>query len=363
MVETVTEMINEHRGEPTMEQNGHRPSRRQVLRGGTSLAALAVAGPAITLGTAGVAHAVVDPTNHFRLAGDGDILVRRATLHQPYWAMQSFAFDNVNGHIYFAQDRPGQSTENSGDLWITKTDLSGGILGTMALHGFGHGSSMGVEPTGSGSTPYLWIEGASTANGAGQKLSRFRFTNGITLDYTNPSITIHDRTPTFDSYAKLPRPAIDPYTNRLLIRYATQEPATRVWRMAVFTMADAAAGRLGQSDRLVERAIPNNSELGLTDADLFQGITLCGQYAYLSYGGPGGPSYIVVLDLNDTGGSYRQVYEHGVAASYPGREPQGAAIQIVSGLPRLACGISAKEGTPDTFDATVFYKSEFVSAW
>ncbi|WP_234443196.1 phage baseplate protein [Streptomyces cellulosae] len=344
-----------------MEQDRRRPSRRQVLRSATGIAALAAAGPAITLGAAGAAHAVVDPSNHFYVPGGGDILVRRATLHQPSWAMQSFAFDNVNGHIYFAQDRPDQSTENSGDLWITKTNLSGGILGTMALHGFGHGSSMGVEPTGSGSAPYLWIEGASAANGAGQRLSRFRFTDGLTLDYANPSITIYDRTPTFDSYAKLPRPAIDPYTNHLLIRYATQEPADRVWRVAVFTMEDAVAGRLGQSNRKTERAIPTNSELGLTDSDLFQGIAMCGQYAYLSYGGPGGPSYIAVLDLNDTGGSVKKVYPHSVAASYPGREPQGAAIQMVGGQPRLACGISAKEGSPATFDATVFYKSDFVS--
>jgi hypothetical protein len=121
------------------------------------------------------------------------------------------------------------------------------------------------------------------------------------------------------------------------------------------------AGRLGQTDRLAERAIPNNDELGLTADDLFQGIALCGQYVYLSYGGPGGPSYIVVLDLNATGGSFKQVYPHHVADSYPGREPQGAAIQMVSGQPRLACGLSAKEGSPATFDATVFYKSDFVS--
>lgn len=262
---------------------------------------MAAAGPAVTLGAAGVAHADVGATPHFYLPGDGDILVRRATLHQPNWAMQSFAFDNVNGHIYFVQDKSGQAAGNKGDLWITKTDLSGNILGAMALWNFGHGSSMGVEPVGSGSTPYLWLEGASSAEGAGQRLARFRFVDGLTLDYTNPVITIYDRTPTINSYAKLPRPAIDPYKNRLLIRYATQEPADRVWRIAVFSMADAAAGRLGQDNRLAERAIPNNKELGLSDLDLFQGIALCGQYVYLSYGDAGRGSYLVILDLNQTG--------------------------------------------------------------
>ncbi|MFF1679683.1 phage baseplate protein [Streptomyces sp. NPDC058256] len=346
-----------------MEQQRHGPSRRQVLRRGAGIAAVAAAGPAVTLGAAGVAHADVGATPHFYLPGDGDILVRRATLHQPNWAMQSFAFDNVNGHIYFVQDKSGQAAGNKGDLWITKTDLSGNILGAMALWNFGHGSSMGVEPVGSGSTPYLWLEGASSAEGAGQRLARFRFVDGLTLDYTNPVITIYDRTPTINSYAKLPRPAIDPYKNRLLIRYATQEPADRVWRIAVFSMADAAAGRLGQDNRLAERAIPNNKELGLSDLDLFQGIALCGQYVYLSYGDAGRGSYLVILDLNQTGGSYAEVYEHHVADSFPGRDMQGAAIWMSAGQPRLACGISAKEGTPDTFDATIFYKSQFISTW
>jgi hypothetical protein len=50
-----------------------------------------------------------------------------------------------------------------------------------------------------------------------------------------------------------------------------------------------------------------------------------------------------------------------VAESFPGREMQGTAIQLVSGQPRLACGISSRE--EDSFDATIFHKSEFVSAW
>ncbi|MEU2425063.1 hypothetical protein ABZ619_29285 [Streptomyces sp. NPDC007851] len=340
------------------------PSRRQILRTGAGMVGAAALGTAAPLVAAGTAQATVATSKHFALSGDGGNPIWRATLHQPYWAMQSFAYDNVNGRIYFAQHRIGDSAGHNGDLWISQTDLSGNVLGTMAIQGFGHGSSMGVEPTGSGSTPYLWIEGSdSDDNGAGEKLSRFRFTDGLTLDYFNPSITIYDRTPTISSFVKLPRPAIDPYTNRLLIRYATSDSASRVWRLAVFDMADAVAGRLSDGYRLVERAIPNNDELGLTDSDLFQGITLCGQYAYLLYGGPGGPSYLVTLDLNDTGGSYYDKFQTTAGASLPGREPQGTAIWMVSGAPRLAFGFSSKTTTttPDTLDASVFYKSDFVS--
>jgi hypothetical protein len=338
-------------------------SRRELLRTGARIATVAAVGSAIPLAAAGSAEATVASSKHFVLSGSGGNPVWRATLHQPYWAMQSFAYDNVNDHIYFAQHRVGDSTGHNGDLWISKTDLSGNVLGAMAIQGFGHGSSMGVEPTGSGTEPYLWIEGSdSDDNGAGEKLSRFQFTDGLTLVYSSPSITIYDRTPTISSFVKLPRPAIDPYSNRLLIRYATSDTATRVWRIVVFDMADAVAGRLSDGYRLVERAIPNNSELGLTDSDLFQGITLCGQYAYLLYGGPGGPSYIVTLDLNSTGGSYYDIFETTAGASLPGREPQGTAIWTVSGAPRLAFGFSSKTtGSPDTFDASVFYKSDFVS--
>lgn len=339
------------------------PNRRQILRGGAGIAGAAVVGTAAPLVAAGTASATVATSKHFSLSGSGGNPIWRATLHQPYWAMQSFAYDNVNSRIYFAQHRIGDSAGNNGDLWISQTDLSGNVLGTMALHGFGHGSSMGVEPTGSGTTPYLWIEGSdSDDNGAGEKLSRFRFTDGLTLEYTAPSITIYDRTPTISSFVKLPRPAIDPYTNRLLIRYATSDSASRVWRLAVFDMADAVAGRLSDGYRLVERAIPNNDELGLTTADQFQGITLCGQYAYLLYGGPSGPSYLVTLDLNDSGGSYYDKFETTAGASLPGREAQGTAIWLASGAPRLAFGFSSKtSGDPDTLDASVFYKSDFVS--
>lgn len=340
------------------------PSRRGILRTGARIAAVAATGSALSFGTAGSAAASVPSSKHFVLSGDGGNPVWRAPLHQPTWAMQSFAFDSVNSHIYFAQHRIGDSAGHNGDVWISKTDLSGNVLDIMALHGFGHGSSMGVESTGSGSAPYLWIEGGdSDDNGAGEKLSRFRFTAGLTLEYTNPSITIYDRTPTISSFAKLPRPAIDTYGNRLLIRYATQEPATRVWRLAVFDMADAVAGRLSDGYRLVERAIPNNSEIGLADTDYFQGIVSCGQYAYLSYGRANDTSYLVTLDLNDTGGSVHDVFATGAGASLPGREPQGIATWMVSGAPRLAFGFSSKtQASPDDLlDASVFYKSDFVS--
>ncbi|MFF7333652.1 hypothetical protein [Streptomyces sp. NPDC008150] len=37
-------------------------------------------------------------------------------LHQPYWAMQSFAYDHVKAQMYFAQHRVGTSAGHNGDL-------------------------------------------------------------------------------------------------------------------------------------------------------------------------------------------------------------------------------------------------------
>ncbi len=341
---------------------GKEIGRRRLLRAGVGLGVVAVG--SVVAGV-GPAYADLDASNRFKLGGDGDRQIDQVTLHQPTWAMQSFAYDNLNGHIYFAQHRVGDSAGHNGDLWISKTDLTGNILGVMALHGFGHGSSMAVEPSGAGTDPFLWLEADdSDDNGSGQRLARFQFVDQLTLEYTNPSIPIDDRTPTIDDFVKLPRPAIDPYAGRLLVRYAA-DPAKwqgRTWRIVAFEMADAAAGRLDQTHRKAERAIPNNDELGLTDADLFQGITLCGQYAYLSYGGPGGPSYLVTLDMNGAGDQVSEVFHTTAGASLEGREPQGTAIWLESGQPRLAFGFSAKHsGNPPTFDATIFYKSQFLA--
>lgn len=111
------------------------------------------------------------------------------------------AFDNLNGHVYFVTTKPGSTT---GDLWVTKTDLSGTQLGSMALHGFGHGVQIAVEP--SGGTVYLWTEWRASASGFGTRIGRFEFVNGSTLEQTDSRI--QDRTPTLTNLVTNPQPAI-----------------------------------------------------------------------------------------------------------------------------------------------------------
>src|SRR5262249_18592885 len=160
----------------------------------------------------------------------GDPIVKKR-LHAN-WVMQSFGYDNVNGRVYFLQSNPDNtSPQHVGDIWVTQTDLAGNETGAMALHGFGHGVSIGVEPY-NGSV-YLGTEWqVDVDSGFGQRLGRFRFVNGATLEKSDPSI--QDRTPTSDSPMINPQPAIDPSTDRLLVRYHVGTDQTRV---VVFAMS------------------------------------------------------------------------------------------------------------------------------
>lgn len=310
------------------------------------------------------ASATVPTSQRFVFEGAGGDPVVRATLHQPYWAMQSFAFDHVHGHIYFAQSKVGST---NGDLWLTRTDLSGKVLGAMALHGFDHGSSMAIQPDTSGS-PYVWLAGDWRSLSPGtapnsHTICRIKYSDGGLLDYAEGA-GIRNFPVRLSDFRDCPRPSIDPYTNRLLVRYMG---TTSPWRLALFDLSAVLDKGISDSTPvLTMRALPTNAQLGLSDSDLFQGVTSYGQYAYLSYGGPPAqpsdpakPSYLVRLDMNKTGGSVEEVYRTRAGESLPGREPQGMAIWRSSDGPRLAFGFSSKiSGSPDQFQATVFYKSQ-----
>ncbi|WP_063780512.1 phage baseplate protein [Nonomuraea sp. SBT364] len=310
---------------------------------------LMVAGCGITAGALlGIrpAHADVPNSARFDLPGDGgNPILKRSLGHD--WVLQSFAYDNAHQHIYFAEVEPGSTT---GDLWITKTDTKGKILGSMKLHGFGHGVAIAVEPY--GGAVYLWTEWQASGSGFGTKIGRFKFVDGTVLD--RASSAIQDRTPSIGDTMVNPQPAIDPSTGRLLVRYKTGADMPRI---VAFDLSDARAGRLGSGDRLVERALPSRGSWGKNNP--FQGYTAYGRYAYLIEGRANGPSYITVVDLNGTGQStVVDRWETRTGASLPGREPQGMAIWMHSTGPRLAFGFHSNTG--GVRQATVFYKSEFV---
>ncbi|WP_328740953.1 twin-arginine translocation signal domain-containing protein [Streptomyces erythrochromogenes] len=321
-------------------------SRRGFLKTGAGVAAAVVGGAALPLFTASPASAVVPDSPRFKLDGSGGNPIWKKPLHAN-WVMQSFGYDNVHRHVYFLQTKTGST---NGDLWVTQTDTGGNQLGSMALHGFGHGVSIAVEPY--GGQVHLWTEWKTSASGFGTRIGRFPFVNGAVLEQDDPSV--QDRTPSIGDTMINPQPVIDPSTDRLLVRYNV---GTDQRRIVAFTLNDARAGRLTSAHRLVERALPARGDWG--KANPFQGFAAYGRYAYLLEGPVGNPSYITTVDLNDVGNStVVDRFATTAGQSLPGREPQGMAIWQSPGGPRLAFGFHSN--TSGARHASVFYKSEFV---
>lgn len=161
-------------------------SRRKflMLSGGIAAAAM-FPGIALGGGRSRAAAAVLPNSPRFSLSGSGGEMFRDVSLGSAT-VMQSFGFDSVNNAIYTVQITYG-SPSSSGDLTVTKLSMTGTILGQMALKGFGHGVSIGVEP--SGTSAYLWTETDGVVDGAdnwGSRICRFPFANGTTMYNTNP---------------------------------------------------------------------------------------------------------------------------------------------------------------------------------
>ncbi|WP_326820132.1 hypothetical protein OHA77_14215 [Streptosporangium sp. NBC_01639] len=342
------------------EQMDHSLSRRRLFQAGGRVAVLAAAGSLPFVG-AGTARATVAPSPRFDFEGSGDNPITRKSLHAN-WVMQSFAYDNVNRHVYFAQHN-SQNTDPAhvGDLWITKTDLAGKQLGSMTVHNFGHGVQIGVEPY--NGAVYLWTEwqDRNPPTSFGNRIGRFKFVNGAVLEKDSGSI--QDRTPTLANMhpqSANPQPAIDPSTDRLVVRFRDVNADMRI---VLFRMSDARAGRLGTGSRLAERALPTRAATW-AEANPFQGFTAYGQYAYLLEGGVSDTSYLTAIDLNGVGQSVAQDrWPTSAGRSLPGREPQGMAIWLAATSggavqPRLAFGFHSN--TDGVRQASVFYKDSFL---
>lgn len=323
-------------------------SRRSILKAGGGVAA-ALAGVGIPLIGAGPAGATVPDSQRFVLGGTGGNPIWKKSLHAN-WVLQSFGYDSVNQHVYFLQHNSTNTDSlHFGDLWLTKTDLAGNELGAMALHGFGHGVSIGVEPY-QGSV-YLWTEtvaaGSTNDNSYGTKMGRFEFQDGATLSKDDSRIA--DYTPTITDTVHNPQPTIDPSTNRLLVRYAS----TAGHRVVAFDLDNARAGNLADEDRLIERALPDTTYA-------FQGFTAYGRYGYILEGDAStsttyARSYITTVDLNDVGSSVVESFETTAGQSLPAREPEGMGIWLAP-EPRLCFGFESN--TDGVRQASVFYKNQ-----
>ncbi|ALO92900.1 Tat pathway signal sequence domain protein [Streptomyces hygroscopicus subsp. limoneus] len=346
------------------------PSRRQVLRRVGGLAAAAVVG-AVALDQAGTASAAVTTSKRFDLTDGSDEWFREIPLNENR-ILQSFAFDNTNKHLYTAQlvqggrvlpgetqAASGADRSKNGDLCITRLDWQGYIIGRMYLKGFGHGVSIGVEP--SGNSAYLWTECDSVPdsenNGYGTKIARFKFANGTVLRPDSAQLTRFTPVPGSDHNTV----AIDPVTNRIAHRHRVGG----TWKYSLYDLATFKAGTFTPLATLTQPAV-------LT-GPTFQGYTSMGQYLYTidgtayTYDADGNRTsssntYVTSIDWN-TGTVYeRRLSKAGESLFY--REPEGLAVQIpdmsTPAVARLHLGFGSEESLTQTDKKASFYYKDLL---
>ncbi|WP_406448169.1 teichoic acid biosynthesis protein C [Streptomyces sp. NBC_00876] len=285
-----------------------RPSRRSLLAW-SGAGALTAATVSLGTGTASAAtypspgSALLVPSARLDLNSASENWIREKATRD-VTIIQSFGYDNANGHIYLAQvtqgglqlageSAPVSSVDRNrrGDLTITKWDMSGNTLGYMYLRGFGHGMSIGVEPV--GSKAYLWTEAdgkevpdpvhpddPDKRTSRGTCLARFPFTNGQVLDTTSSTLAKYKPVPGSDTYTA----SIDPVYGRLAIRYHDTDGVMK------FQVHDLDLARLNVwSEPLATVSEPRLTAIPgwplTTYGDPFlQGYAVVGQYLYMLHG-------------------------------------------------------------------------------
>ena len=271
--------------------------------------------------------------------------------------MQSFAFDNTNGLIYTAQvaghcdltyasatktataSLGGDDNATAGDMCVTQLSLTGTIKASMYLLGFGHGVSIGVQPTSSGT--YIWTECDASDSGYGTCLARFAFSDGALLWPTHPSV--QRLYPVADAVGITP--SIDMANGILLTRHRLPDGTPY---LTAYDLTAAAGGDF--SGPLASLRQPVFTTSDGTEAT-FQGYCSYGQYAYLLDGDANVDDiYTTSLDLNGTANNSSGyiLRTHSAAdASVTPREPEGMAIYTGGSAPRLCFGITdnATDGT------------------
>ncbi|MEV4756426.1 hypothetical protein AB0J86_15105 [Micromonospora sp. NPDC049559] len=343
-------------------------SRRRLLQFGAAAAAAGTLAPLAGGAAAARADGDLPDSLRFDLDTPSTMLLREKAL-QNVTVLQSLAFDNTNRRIYTAQvvqgglKLSGESTTvagadraRRGDLAITQLDLAGNKLGYMYLKGFGHGVSIGVEPV--GTSAYLWVETDGVSDGTnawGRALARLKFTSGQVL--TNTSSALEKFQPV--AGATSTTPAIDPTTNRLIMRYVLNGQRL----ITAYDLASVKARTYAPLATVQQPAVvaPTNQP--------FQGYTALGRYLYLlegaAYGNPGstapdGNTYITSVDLTTGAVVQRFLTRAGYSLDY--REPEGMAIQLTNpadpSSARLTEGFAS--GASGARKMSVYYKDVLV---
>jgi hypothetical protein len=262
----------------------------------------------------------------------------------------------------------GDQHKASGDLCITRHDLTGAVKGVMYLLGFGHGVSIGVEPATSSSPAYIWTEALAATNGYGDAIVRFPFADKAVLWTTHPAVK---RLPIPEPGATSMTPSLDVTHDILLLRYSL---AGQKW-FAAYGLAAARSALLGGTAmpaplaKIAQPFLPKADANGQPTGDpaVFQGFTSYGNFAYMLDGearttDPSQPlsgvdkwtihttSMDLNGNLNDPATGYiLRTHSEADAGADP-REPEGMAIYDGTTSPRLCFGITDNAGETRQFD-------------
>ncbi|SDP46769.1 hypothetical protein SAMN04487981_123127 [Streptomyces sp. cf386] len=259
-------------------------------------------------------------------------LWKKDTLKEPT-LLQSFAFDEVNQHLYVLQLRRGGGA--AGDLFLNRLDYRGKRLGHMELRGFGHGVSIGVQHASDG-TVWIWTE-ADAKDGYGCGVTRFRFVGGAVR--TQEDVKVRHPIPGSTHN----QPSVCMASRSIAVRHRVEgEPRYRVWDLDAFVARDYAdpVADFPQTGAHPDPAIP------------FQGYALHGdrlyQLAGTAYDAKKNPparrgnAYLSCLDSRTGELLDRQRTEAGHSLDH--REPEGLAVRHAAGA-RLCLGLgSGAEG-------------------
>ncbi|WP_225799085.1 hypothetical protein [Streptomyces sp. NK15101] len=301
-------------------------------------------------------------------------------------APQAIATDTRNGYVFVLQMESGSQEDiEQGNMRLNRIDrLTGRVIDSMQLKGFGHGISMGVEPQ--GTETYVWTEVgplhlSKRADGTvkaafGKAVTRFLYQENTILDGNSP--TLRKFTPPGSTSST--GPSIDPVNNLLCVMYHKDGKRT----FTRYDLAAAAAGNwvpvgttfvMRDCDGLPSTCVdeettpPVPSPYPLEARLTSQGFTVLGDVLYWYQWAPyfvdedpatlpvdGFPGVAFLTSYSWTTG---ERFDRQVVTSADGltrREPEGAAIEVdpATGENRLLFGFSnTVPGTTGSRDVTI----------
>lgn len=323
---------------------GERPiSRRAMLVAGGSTVVAAVGG-GVALGRS--EQRGPEPTGAVGLfdVDKASELLPPTSLHDGT-GPQSIAFDGgqlyalqvMQGGIRLPDEKrrlSGRARRLAGDMCVTAFSRSGAAAQHMYLRGFGHGISMGVEPSEYGAL--LWVESqADRQTGYGRAVTRIPFRHGTVLDSSSPSVRHHRPLP--DSHRI--HPAVDVAAKRLLVSHWTN----REHHYTIHCLDDFLAGSY--------QPLFHVEDTALRSGETLQGCALNGNHIYQLTGTPytddeghnppssGGNTYVSAIDIRSGKTTGRRKLSMAPRLSF--REPEGLAIRLGADL-ELCVAFSVK---------------------